>query len=47
VLKWARENGCPWNEDTRETALAEFGYADEYGNLVEDQWNAFAESESD
>ena len=27
VLKWARENGCPWNEYTRERAAA-IGYVE-------------------
>jgi hypothetical protein len=27
VLKWARENGCPWTERAREIA-AELGYVE-------------------
>ena len=28
VLKWARENGCPWDEETRELAAEELGYVE-------------------
>ena len=35
MLRWARENGCPWDADTREKAAAELGYTDDLGNLVE------------
>ena len=35
VLRWARENGCPWTAATRDEA-AELGYTDDFGNLVED-----------
>jgi hypothetical protein len=27
VLKWARENGCPWDDDTRALA-ANLGYVE-------------------
>jgi hypothetical protein len=27
VLKWARENGCPWDEDTRRIAASK-GYVE-------------------
>jgi hypothetical protein len=27
VLKWARENGCPWDEETRELAASK-GYVE-------------------
>ena len=37
VLRWARENGCPWDARTREWAAAELGYTDDFGNLV-DVW---------
>ena len=35
VLRWARENGCPWNAYTRNWAERELGYTDGLGNLVE------------
>ena len=34
VLRWVRENGCPWNADTRDNAAAELGHTDDFGNLV-------------
>ena len=36
MLRWARENGCPWIAETRAQA-AELGYTDDLGNLV-DEW---------
>ena len=35
VLRWVRENGCPWDAYTRAKAAAEFGYTDDFGNLVD------------
>ena len=34
MLRWARENGCPWIAITRNRAAAELGYMDDLGNLV-------------
>ena len=34
VLRWARENGCPWHVQTRDKAAAELGYTDDLGNLA-------------
>ena len=34
VLRWARENGCPWNAYTRNQAYDKLGYSDDLGNLV-------------
>ena len=34
VLRWARENGCPWTASARDRAAAELGYTDDRGNLV-------------
>ena len=34
VLRWARENGCPWIAATRARA-AELRYTDDLGNLVD------------
>ena len=34
TLRWARENGCPWDAATRDRAAAELGYTDDLGNLV-------------
>ena len=34
MLRWSRENGCPWDAQTRDMAAAEFGYTDDFGNLV-------------
>ena len=36
VLRWARENGCQWDADTRDKAAAELGYTDDFGNLEPD-----------
>ena len=36
VLRWARENGCPWHAYTRDRAAAELGYTDDLGNLVDE-----------
>ena len=36
VLRWARENGCPWEAGTRDWAAAELGYADDLGDLAVD-----------
>ena len=37
VLRWARENGCPWDASTRDWAAEKLGYTDDFGNLeVED-----------
>jgi hypothetical protein len=33
VLRWARENGCPWTADTRDWAAMKFRYTDNFGNL--------------
>ena len=33
TLRWARENGCPWDAATRDQAEAELGYTDDLGNL--------------
>ena len=40
MLSWARENGCWWDAQTRDKAAAEFGYADDFGNLgaLDDEW---------
>ena len=35
MLRWARENGCPWIAETRDRAAAELGYTDDLGNLVD------------
>ena len=35
VLRWARENGCEWDAETRDRAAAELGYTDGLGNLVD------------
>ena len=35
VLRWVREHGCPWDTYTRAKAAAEFGYTDDFGNLVD------------
>merc|ERR1712091_309171 len=37
VLRWARENGCEWDTETILMAAAEFGYTDDFGNLVEEE----------
>merc|ERR1719198_31379 len=39
VLRWARENGCPWTAFTRDIAARNFGYTDDFGNLVDWQGN--------
>ena len=35
MLRWARENGCPWDDYTRDRAARELGYTDDFGNLVD------------
>ena len=35
VLRWLRENGCPWMPLTREEAHVDLGYTDHFGNLVD------------
>ena len=37
VLRWARENGCPWDILTRARAAEELEYWDDLGNLVEEE----------
>ena len=34
VLRWARENGCPWTTDWRDWAGTRLGYTDDFGSLV-------------
>ena len=34
VLRWARENGCPWTTDWRDWAATRLGYTDDFGSLV-------------
>ena len=36
MLRWVRENGCPWPAYTRDRAAAELGYTDDLGNLVDE-----------
>ena len=45
VLRWARENGCPWDFATRDIAAAEFGYTDYFGNLVDLDGNPIDEDD--
>ena len=33
VLRWARDNGCEWDAETRDRAAAKLGYTDNFGNL--------------
>jgi len=33
VLRWARENGCEWDAETRDRAAAMFRYTDDFGNI--------------
>ena len=35
VLRWVRENGCPWDAYDRDKAAAELEYTDDFGNLVD------------
>ena len=34
VLRWARQDGCPWTAYTRDEAAERFGCADDFGNLL-------------
>ena len=34
VLRWARQNGCPWTAYTRDEAAERVGCADDSGNLL-------------
>ena len=36
MLRWARENGCPWNALTRDRAVEKLGYTDALGNPVDE-----------
>ena len=36
VLRWARENGCPWDASTRDQAVEKLGYTDALGNPVDE-----------
>ena len=36
VLRWARENGCPWGTWARDRAELKLRYTDDSGNLVDD-----------
>ena len=33
MLRWARENGCPWDSNTKEYAAERFGYTDDFANF--------------
>ena len=35
MLRFARENGCPWDAETRDKATATLGYIDDLGNIYE------------
>ena len=39
MLRWARENGCPWTASIRDWAAAELGHTDDLGNLVDTDGN--------
>ena len=34
MLRWARKNGCPWTDATRDMAAGKLGYTDNLGKLV-------------
>ena len=34
MLRWARENGAPWDAETRDKVADELGYTDDLGNLA-------------
>ena len=36
TLRWARENGCPWDTKTGFRAAEELGHTDDLGNLVDE-----------
>ena len=36
MLRWARENGCPWGTKTGFQAAEELGHTDDLGNLVDE-----------
>ena len=38
MLRWARENGCPWTAATRDWAAAKLGYTDDFGNQFGNQF---------
>ena len=33
VLRWARQNGCPWTAKDRDWAAEKLGYTDNFGNI--------------
>ena len=39
VLRWARENCCPWDAPTRDRPAEKFGYADDLGSLFNNYGN--------
>ena len=43
VLRWARENGCPWTPVDRNVAAVKLGYTDDFGNLVDGDGNPISE----
>ena len=46
MLRWARENGCPWTAEDRDKA-AELGYTDDLGNLVDGVSDEYSDDEYD
>ena len=48
TLRWARENGCPWDVETRDVAAAKLGYTDDFGNLhAEESDDEYSDEYSD
>ena len=45
VLRWARENGCPWTAQIRDAAASWYGYTDDFGNLVDKDGNPVDEDD--
>jgi len=45
VLRWARENGCPWYAWVRDKAYDKLGYSDDLGNLTDFSGNPIPEWE--
>ena len=47
VLRWARENGCPWDAYIRDWAAAKLGYTDDFSNLEEESDDEYGYEDSE
>ena len=50
VLRWARENGCPWDAKAQDRAARSFDADDDFGNVEppsEDEWYSYEFSDEE